>query len=123
MVIEIPVSPVPKPRMTRSDRWKERPATRKYWKFKDDLREHVTGELGASFSVVFFVPMPKSWSKKKRLAMNRRPHQQKPDVDNYLKALMDALCEDDSHVYKVSMAKYWAEEGSVRIFDEGELSD
>ena len=29
---------VAKPRMTQSDKWKKRPATTKYWKYKDDLK-------------------------------------------------------------------------------------
>jgi len=33
-----------------------------------------------------YLPMPKSWSKKKKSAMAGRPHRQKPDRDNIDKA-------------------------------------
>lgn len=113
--IEITVAPVAKPRMTRSDKWKQRPAVLKYRQFKDDLRMQVTGSLDARFSVIFFVPMPASWSEKKKVAMYRTPHQQRPDVDNYLKGLMDALCEEDSHVYDVRAQKYWDYNGRIEL--------
>ena len=114
-MVSIPVIPVPKPRMTRSDVWKRRPATTRYWQFKDDIREHVSGTLEPRFSVIFRIPMPKSWSKKQRALMNGKPHQQKPDADNYLKAFMDALCDDDSYVYDARVQKYWAESGSIEL--------
>ncbi len=34
-ILEFKGTIVAKPRMTRSDKWKERPATSKYWAFKD----------------------------------------------------------------------------------------
>lgn len=113
--IQIPVAPVAKPRMTRSDKWKKRPAVVKYFNFKDDLRSQVKGSLDPKFSVIFFIPMPKSWSEKKRVAMFRLPHQQRPDIDNFLKSWMDAMCEDDSYIYDVRAQKYWAYEGSIEL--------
>jgi len=114
----IPVAPVPKPRMTKSDRWKQRPAVMRYWKFKDDLKAVVKGDLEPIFDVTFYVPMPKSWSEKQKATMVNTPHQVKPDVDNYLKAFMDALCVDDSYVYDVHARKFWAEEGSIVLLEE-----
>ena len=105
---------MPKPRMTRADKWKKRKVVLRYWEFKDKVREAGI-ELSGEFSVGFNVPMPKSWTKKKRREMFGMPHLQRPDLDNYLKALMDAVFEEDSHVYKVSMCKHWAETGSMEI--------
>lgn len=113
--IIISVVPVPKPRMTQSDRWKQRPAVMRYRQYKDDLKSLVRGTLEASFEVEFYLPMPPSWSQKKRLAMEGAPHQQKPDVDNLLKGLMDALCEEDSYVFNVQVSKFWASEGSIKL--------
>ncbi len=118
--IMIPVAPVAKPRMTRSDKWKQRPAVMKYWRFKDELHLHVKGTLDPKFDVIFYVPMPKSWSEKKKTAFFRKPHQQRPDVDNFTKGLMDSLCKEDSHVYDVRMQKYWAYEGSIELTERGE---
>lgn len=122
-MISIPVAPVPKPRMTQRDRWAKRPAVLRYFDFKDDLKKEIRGNLDPRFDVVFLVPMPKSWSKKEKAAMNGRPHQQKPDVDNYLKAFMDALCLDDSYVYDVHPRKYWAYEGRIDLTERGEDLD
>ncbi|MCP6014317.1 RusA family crossover junction endodeoxyribonuclease [Klebsiella pneumoniae] len=55
--------------------------------------------------------MPQSWSQKKRAQYAGRPHQSKPDCDNMLKALMDALYEDDSHVWDCRITQIWARKG------------
>lgn len=65
--------------------------------------------------MVFVMPMPKSWSKKKRLLMNGKPHQQKPDLDNMIKAVQDALCDEDKFVYDVHATKIWGENGTLSV--------
>ena len=112
-----PVSPVAKPRMTQRDRWKTgreaRPAVKKYRLFCDAIRAHgVTLEPGGQH-VLFVFPMPTSWSKAKRATMRWQPHQQRPDVDNLMKALCDALFEDDSVVYDWRITKIWGEVGAI----------
>ena len=119
--ILIPVEPVPKPRMTRSDRWKVRPATTRYWKFKDSLNRLYDGEVPSAFDVTFHITMPKSWSNKKKIEMAGKPHQQRPDVDNILKSFLDALCEDDAYVYDVRVRKLWANTGGIELIIENEL--
>lgn len=59
--------------------------------------------------------MPKSWSKKKHVEMNGKPHQQKPDVDNLLKALMDAVFKDDCKVWNVTVSKVWGTSGNITV--------
>jgi len=103
--------------MTRSDKWKQRPAVMRYRQFKDDLREVIKGELDPRFKIVFHVPLPKSWSEKKKIAFDGQPHQVKPDVDNYLKAFMDAMSSDDSYIYDVHCQKYWAREGKITLME------
>lgn len=65
--------------------------------------------------VTFVIPMPKSWSKKKRAEMDGKPHQSKPDKDNLEKALMDALFTDDSHIWDSRVTKLWGETGKIII--------
>ena len=113
--MNIPINPVPKPRMTQSDKWKKRPAVMRYHQYKDELHLLVRGDLEPTFTVVFNVQMPKSWSNKKKEEMEGKPHQQKPDIDNYLKAFMDALCVDDSYVYDVRAIKRWSKVGSIEL--------
>jgi Holliday junction resolvase RusA-like endonuclease len=59
--------------------------------------------------------MPKSWSKKKREQMHGKPHQQKPDVDNFAKAVLDALFEDDSHIHDIRVSKIWGHTGAIIV--------
>lgn len=63
--------------------------------------------------------MPLSWSEKRKAEFDGKPHQSKPDVDNYLKGLMDALCDDDSYIYDVHASKFWAREGSIELTEHG----
>ena len=58
--------------------------------------------------------MPKSWSKKKKLEMDGQPHTQVPDLDNLLKAIGDALYQDDSCIHTLgSLKKVWATNGFI----------
>lgn len=128
MLVRFEVDPVGKPRMTQSDAWKKRPATTKYWKFKDDMNEQADRAgftLPDIYSAVAHIPMPKSWSKKERLAMDGQPHQQKPDKDNIEKALNDALRpKDDSTIWLGGLIeKRWAETGSIEVFTGGEMAE
>ena len=65
--------------------------------------------------VIFVVPVPASWSKKKKREMWNKPHQQTPDVDNFLKALLDAVFEDDSKFWDCRVTKVWGQEGEIRV--------
>ena len=109
------ITPMGKPRMTRSDSWKQRPVVMRYWQFKDKCREQglMVPESGAH--LVFVLPMPKSWSKKKRAEMNGQPHQSKPDVDNITKACLDAVYKDDAHVWDIRTSKVWGETGQIIV--------
>lgn len=114
----VEVTPVPKPRMTQSDRWKKRPAVVRYYQYKDDLVFEALAQgfvLSDEVELDFYLPMPKSWSKKKQAEMDGKPHQAKPDIDNMAKAVMDALLDEDSHVWSLRARKFWATKGSVII--------
>lgn len=117
--IHADITPIPKPRMTRSDRWKQRPCVQRYWEYKDELRDWAVDNdyyLGDMLSIQFMIPMPRSWSKSKKEKMNGRPHQQKPDLDNLLKAFQDALADDDSNVHTYQMiTKVWSYEGGMIV--------
>lgn len=111
-----PITPVPKPRMTRRDaRGDKRPAVARYHAFKDECRLRKVSMPLAGAHVRFYLPMPKSWPKKKRALMSGQPHHQTPDVDNMLKALLDAVHIDDKAVWDVRVTKYWAVEGKIVI--------
>lgn len=125
------VVPTPKPRMTRSDRWRndphdpnpkrrQRPPVTRYWLFCDELRAaaarvgFVPPEQG--LFIRFWIPMPASWSGKKKAAMVGKPHQQKPDWDNYAKAFYDALLGEDCRVWNTGpVEKRWGAVGMIEL--------
>jgi Holliday junction resolvase RusA-like endonuclease len=97
-----------KPRMSRADRWKHRDCVDRYFGIKDEVLRQAKGfVLGDSFSVTFYIAMPMSWSKKKKTELLGKPHQQKPDLDNYVKALNDILMIDDSSIWYTEATKVW----------------
>ncbi len=67
--------------------------------------------------VVFVVPMPKSWSKKRRELMVGLGHRSKPDIDNYVKGLLDAVFDDDSCCWDLRSSKLWGVTGRIVISD------
>jgi len=91
----------------------------RYRAFADEVRAAGL-EIADTLNVVFYLPMPASWSKKKRAEMLGKPHKQKPDIDNLVKALLDAVFDDDSHVYEIRAVKFWDEVGSFFILNESE---
>lgn len=113
------IDPCPKPRMTSSDRWKKRKCTDKYWKFKDDLKEiaieyNITSLPTVIKKLEFGIKMPDSWSQKKKDMMLCKYHTQRPDIDNYIKAYFDSLCNEDSHIAEISnVKKVWAISGYI----------
>lgn len=111
----ISIKPVAKPRLTQRDKWAQRPAVMRYRAFCDELRLKHPGHLSEVLLLTFYIEMPKSWPKKKQAAMLGSPHQQKPDVDNLSKAVMDALCEDDSYIYALHAEKLWSTESGIDI--------
>lgn len=113
----IPVTPLPKPRMTQRDKWKQRPVVMAYRQYKDDLRgkiEDVPNELW----IVFVLPLPKSWPKKRKLAYDGIFHQQKPDIDNLVKGFLDALLIEDQQVYEVHALKLWGSNPGIYLGEE-----
>jgi Holliday junction resolvase RusA-like endonuclease len=71
-------------------------------------------------SITFFVPVPPSWSKKKKKLYHGTFHQSKPDLDNLLKALMDSLMAEDKQIAHIELAKRWVdfETGWIEISDK-----
>jgi Holliday junction resolvase RusA-like endonuclease len=63
----------------------------------------------SGLSVVFFLPMPKTWSKKKRAAHHGLFCQSRPDIDNLAKAFIDSLVSEDKHIANISLTKRWVD--------------
>jgi Holliday junction resolvase RusA-like endonuclease len=69
-----------------------------------------------SLGVVFVFRMPKSWSKKRKKEMEGTWCLKRPDLDNALGAVMDAILAEDSNVVRITeCAKIWGERDEIRI--------
>lgn len=117
-------------RMTKSDQWKTNPnhpdpmkrqrkAVAQYFAFKNILTAQANlmkFELGKCLDAVYFIPMPDSWSEKKKERMNGMPHESRPDTDNITKAIKDTLRKEDGNIWWEKAEKRWAYKGSIIIF-------
>lgn len=112
----IEITPMGAPRMTRADAWKKRPVVERYHAYRDELRLRLGKDymVPESLNIVFIIPMPKSWSEKKKREMDGRPHKQKPDIDNLFKGFTDAF-GDDSHIWSALAIKIWGRMGAIRL--------
>lgn len=101
--------------MTQSDKWKKRKCVVRYREYKDQLRVSGLTVTETGCRLIFIIPMPKSWSKKKRAAMDGQPHLPRPDTDNLLKGLWDGLYGEDSHFFHADALKFWGETGAILV--------
>lgn len=72
-------------------------------------------------SIHFYLPCPKTWTKKKRKQYHGKLHQSKPDLDNLAKAFFDSLIIEDKYISQITLCKRWVdfESGWIEIsFDE-----
>ena len=107
------VVPMGAVRMTQSDRWRTNPEhenilkrqrseVTRYFKYKEDLKNQsqiMNFEMQGVLNIIFCVPMPSSWSEKKKASFNKMPVKTKPDIDNYVKGFMDALLKEDGFLF------------------------
>ena len=116
-VITINVEPCSKPRMTQADKWKKRPSVVKFFAFRDAIKQSSVHNIALeSFDIEFYIQMPKSWSKKKKELYNDKPHKQRPDLDNYIKAWCDSVFEEDSVVWRFKASKRWTDKpGHIKL--------
>ena len=125
------ICPVGAVRMTKRDRIftnpnhadplkRQRKAVTMYFEFKNSLTAQALQMdyvLGETLDAVYLLPMPDSWSEKKKARMNGFAHKSTPDTDNITKGFCDALKSQDSDVWYQKAQKYWAYRGSIIIFD------
>ena len=61
------------------------------------------------------IPMPTSWSGRRKLREQCTAHTQRPDVDNLVKVILDGckgvVFTDDTQVFHVEATKQWDSEG------------
>ena len=109
--IVVPGTPMGKPRMTRSDKWKQRDCVVRSRQYADEIRK-AAGSIPdpkriADLSWTAYFRPAESWSQKKKEAAIGTRHRQKPDRDNLDKQVLDSLFDDDSAVADGTIRKRW----------------
>ncbi len=114
-VINIIPQPALRPRVT-SKGWAYNP--KKYEEYKRALKlllklNHKTLiETPVKLYINFYMPIPKSWSNKKKLETVGQAHFKKPDLDNLIKAFKDSangiIFKDDSVVSAIVSSKVYS---------------
>jgi Holliday junction resolvase RusA-like endonuclease len=120
----IPIAPMGAVRMTQRSKWAD-PRAKSYLQYKESLgyiarstiKEPIKGPI--SVTLGFYYPIPASWSKKKKeLAYDMLPTV-KPDIDNAVKGVFDALnkiaWEDDDLITDLMTFKRYSEEPKILI--------
>ena len=124
------VIPQGKPRMTRQDKWRTNPnhadpnrrqrkCVTEYWNYKNKIlwqAKPLGFEMYDFLVAVYILPMPNSWSAKKKERENGLPCRVKPDTDNITKGLKDIFNINDSHVWWEKAEKRWGYFGSILLY-------
>lgn len=63
----------------------------------------------SGLAITFFLPVPRTWSQKKKNLHHGLLCQSRPDVDNLLKSFCDSLCAEDKYIANISITKRWVD--------------
>lgn len=126
-IIHATPKPKGRPRVTRSGHAFTPKATREYeqliiseWEVQHGKTEPTKNP--AAVRVMFYMPIPKATSNKarERMAAGLEVPAKKPDIDNLLKAVLDALngkaYHDDNQIVEISAKKLYSNEPKTVVF-------
>lgn len=108
------ITPMGAVRMTQRSLWKD-PAAKKYLDWKRSvawLAKIAAFQFETGDHLLFKLPI----TRMKNPQQPGEPHTQKPDLDNLIKALFDALHKDDAPIYEISARKEWAKIGCIEVW-------
>ena len=100
--------------MNRSVKWRPSKAALAFFAFRDECQARKV-MIPSGARITFYIEMPESWSRSKREKMDLSPHQQRPDLDNYCKAILDAIFEEDCVIYDLRLVKRWSNIGMIEV--------
>jgi len=117
MVYVYPINPCPAPRQVGRDAWNPSPPVLRYRAFRDECTLRGVAIPLEFHHAIFVLQMPATWSARKRAEHEGRRHQSKPDRDNLEKALLDACCPSDAHIWNGQTTKLWGARGLIIVSD------
>lgn len=89
----------------------------RYRAWADETRLRA-GRLPADALMVtlrFYLPMPEGWKADHQQAYRGQYHDAQPDLDNLIKAVLDALWpEGDQKIASIDAAKFWIDKGKEK---------
>lgn len=107
-----PIRPVPAPRQSQRDRFAPQRRVKRYRDYCGQVKDHGVWKLTPGDLVIFYMPIAK---RRRKDNLDGMPHTQVPDVDNLLKALLDAQYQDDAHIWNIQPYKLWHPTGGIYI--------
>ncbi len=121
-------NPKKKIKIPSENKWVNRKwEIKRYWDYKDALRFEAARQKfeipTKEFWVKFYIPMSPSWSRKKKATMCFACHEYKPDSDNLIKAMFDALRKKDQVISDYRASKFWIDSGGHIEISVGELPE
>ncbi|UTG99338.1 RusA family crossover junction endodeoxyribonuclease [Macrococcoides canis] len=114
--------PSPRPRFRNAGRFPQAYMPTSYIKHKEYIQKQMPKLLidkSIKLTILFEMPMLKSWSNPQKQRMIKAYHSKKPDIDNLLKTVLDAanghLWIDDGQIVEIHSAKRYAETTKIKI--------
>ena len=127
MRFEIDIVPMGAVRMTRKSKFVDNDA-KGYLDYKSAVYFEVLKQLNGVYNpintavgveVLFKMPIPESWSKREKEKAPGTLHTKKPDIDNMVKGLFDALngliWVDDNRVSEVTVRKVYSNNPGIEF--------
>ena len=117
------VAPVPasRPRVTRWSTF----FPKKYTKYREAMKIATANTMFIPFEgnlyaqLDFFIQIPKSWSKKKKLHKQGKYCDNNADIDNYCKSILDSLngvyYEDDRQIVMLRARMFWSNTARTEV--------
>lgn len=103
--------------MTQRNKWKVSPPQARYNAFKDLVALNRVEVPESGFHAIFVMKIPSGLKPEEKEERLYQPHRFKPDSDNLLKALYDAVHKEDSHIWDARVSKIWGRTGKIIIIE------
>ena len=120
-VFYVPPVPAARPKVTRWSVF----YGKKYTQYREDMNMATANICFTPFEgnlyaqIDFFIQIPKSWSKKKKISKQGTYCDNNADIDNYCKSILDSLngvyYKDDSQIVMIKARMFWSNTARTEV--------